>query len=179
MPLFVDFIKPFLGESVVIQFGKYKGRIFTAEELIKTAHEDISLFDRWLDSMADSSDFMLKILDQAVKKSKENARKETIDVKKEIEAATIKLEQAGIKNTEWMFEVDSNGNLTGNYISEINHALFRENMSTMFKKLNERYGRIPVGADIDRYNAERKAWFEANMETVDGENKKKSIYERK
>lgn len=180
MPLFVDFIKPFLGESVVIQFGKYKGRIFTAEELIKTAHEDISLFDRWLDSMADSSDFMLKILDQAVKKSKENARKETIDVKKEIEAATIKLEQAGIKNTEWMFEVDSNGNFTGNYISEINHALFRENMSAMFKKLNERYGKSPVGADIDRYNAERKAWFEANMETVDGVRMpKKSIYESK
>lgn len=78
MPLFVDFIKPFVGESITVPFGKFKGKTMTAEDLVKVADNDISFFDRWLDSMADSSDYMLKVMDQAVKKSKENARLETI-----------------------------------------------------------------------------------------------------
>ena len=177
MPLFVDFIKPFVGDSIMVPFGKYKGKTMTAESLVKTADEDISFFDRWLDSMADSSDYMLKVMDQAVKRSKENARLKTIDVQKQLQAATIKLEQAGIKATDWMFERDSKGNLSGNYISEINHALFRERMGIMFKSLNDKYGRNPVGQDAGNYNKERKAWFDANMEVVDGKRQPKmSIY---
>lgn len=177
MPLFVDFIKPFVGDSIMVPFGKYKGKTMTAESLVKIADEDISFFDRWLDSMADSSDYMLKVMDQAVKRSKENARLKTIDVQKQLQAATIKLEQAGIKTTDWMFERDSKGNLSGNYISEINHALFRERMRIMFKSLNDKYGRNPVGQDAENYNKERKAWFDVNMEVVDGKRQPKmSIY---
>ena len=39
----------------------------TANELINTAERDISFFDRWLDSMADSADWVNRIMDQAVK----------------------------------------------------------------------------------------------------------------
>lgn len=118
--------------------------------------------------MADSSDYMLKIMDQAVKKSKENARLETINVMKELQAATIKLEQAGIKNTDWMFERDDNGNLTGNYISEIDYGLFGRNFKKMGKALSEKYGINPVGEDIEKYIKERQAWFDANTEVVNG-----------
>lgn len=168
MPLFVSFIKPFIGESIVVPFGKWKGRVIRAEDLVKMADEDISFFDRWLDSMADSSNYMLKIMDQAVKKSKENARLQTIDVMKHLQAATIKLEQAGVKTTDWMFERDSDGKLTGNYISEINHGLFREAMRKMYKGLTDKYGKNPVGDDAQAYNRERQSWFAANMETVNG-----------
>ena len=177
MPLFVEFIKPFVGENVVVPFGKYKGKTITAEDLVEVASEDISFFDRWLDSMADSSDYMLKIMDQAVKKSKENARLSTIDVMKEIQKATLELEKAGIKDTSWMFERDSEGNLSGDYISEINHALFKERMREMFKDLNTKYGKNPVGEDANKYRQERQAWFDANMEMRDGRKQPKlSIY---
>lgn len=180
MPLFVDFIKPFLGDKLVVPFGKYQGKELKAEELIKVAEKDISFFDRWLDSMADSSDYMLKLMDQAVKKSKEKARLETIRIKKELQSAAIKLEQAGIKDTEWMFEKDSKGNKSGNYISQINHAMFRERMREMYARLNDKYGRNPVGEDLINYNKERKEWFEANMEVVNGIKRPKlSMYESK
>lgn len=180
MPLFVDFIKPFVGENIMIPFGKFKGKVIKAEDLVKMADEDISFFDRWLDSMADSSDFMLKVMDQAVKKSKEQARLRTIDVMKQLQAATIKLEKAGIKNTDWMFERDSKGNLSGNYISEINQALFKEKVREMFKSLNEKYGKNPVGEDAEKYKKERQAWFDANMEIVNGKKvPKMSIYGNK
>lgn len=180
MPLFVDFIKPFVGESIMIPFGKFKGKVIKAEDLVKMADEDISFFDRWLDSMADSSDYMLKVMDQAVKKSKEQARLRTIDVMKQLQAATIKLEKAGIKNTDWMFERDSKGNLSGNYISEINQALFKEKVREMFKSLNEKYGKNPVGENAEKYKKERQAWFDANMEIVNGKKvPKMSIYGNK
>ena len=180
IPLFVDFIKPFVGENIMIPFGKFKGKVIKAEDLVKMADEDISFFDRWLDSMADSSDYMLKIMDQAVKKSKEQARLRTIDVMKQLQAATIKLEKAGIKNTDWMFERDSKGNLSGNYISEINQALFKEKVREMFKSLNEKYGKNPVGENAEKYKKERQAWFNANMEIVNGKKvPKMSIYGNK
>ena len=180
MPLFVDFIRPFVGESIVIPFGKFKGKVIKAEDLVKMADEDISFFDRWLDSMANSSDYMLKVIDQAVKKSKEQARLRTIDVMKELQAATVKLEQAGIKTTEWMFERDSKGNLSGNYISEINQALFKEKVREMFKSLNEKYGRNPIGENAEKYKKERQVWFDANMEVINGKKQPKmSIYGNK
>lgn len=180
MPLFVDFIKPFVGENIMIPFGKFKGKVIKAEDLVKMADKDISSFDRWLDSMADSSDYMLKVMDQAVKKSKEQARSRTIDVMKQLQAATIKLEKAGIKNTDWMFERDSKGNLSGNYISEINQALFKEKVREMFKSLNEKYGKNPVGENAEKYKKERQAWFDANMEIVNGKKvPKMSIYGNK
>lgn len=179
-PLFVDFIKPFMGESINIPFGKFKGKVIKAEDLVKVADEDISFFDMWLDSMADSSDYMLKIMDQAVKKSKEQARLRTIDIMKQLQAAAIKLEKAGIKNTEWMFERDSEGNLTGNYISPINQFLFKVKVRELFKSLDEKYGKNPIGSDAEAYEKEKRAWFSANMEAIDGKMvPKMSIYENK
>ena len=180
MPLFVDFIKPFVGESIMIPFGKFKGKVIKAEDLVKMADEDISFFDRWLDSMADSSDYMLKVMGQAVKKSKEQARLRTIDVMKQLQAATIKLEKTGVKDTDWMFERDSKGNLSGNYISEINQALFKEKVGEMFKTLNEKYGKNPIGENAEKYKRERQAWFDANMEIVNGKKvPRMSIYGNK
>lgn len=181
MPLFIDFLKPFVGEGIVVPFGKWKGKVFTAEKLATQAEEDISFFDRWLDSMADSSNYTLNIFDQAVKKAKDLARIKTTNIdKKKIEAAGLKLEAAGYKSFDWMFERDSNGNLTGSYISEINHALFREKMGEMYKELERKYGKNPVGQAAQDYNNERRAWFAANMEVVNGIRRPKmSIYASK
>lgn len=178
IPLFIDFIKPFVGDGIVVPEGKFKGKVLKAEDFIKTAEKDISFFDMWLDSMADSSESSLNIIDMIVKRSKENARLRTIELMKKIQAAALKLEKAGIKNTEWMYERDNKGNITGNYISEINQALFKENMSKLYKSLNEKYGRNPVGEAAEKYNNEKRAWFDSNMEIIDGVKRPKmSIYE--
>mgnify|MGYP000100838741 CR=1 FL=1 len=77
-----------------------------------------------------------------------------------------------------MFERDSKGNLTGNYISEINYGLFKERMRGMLQELNDKYGTRPVGEDAEKYEREKKAWFSANREYVDGVWKpKRSLYE--
>lgn len=188
-PLFVEFLRPFIGDSITIPFGKFKGKTITADDflnvedkdnpfnLLNIADKDISFFDRWLDSMADSSNYTIKVMDQAIKKSKDSARLRTIEDKKKIQAAAIKLEQAGIRSTEWMFEKDSKGNLTGKYISEINYTLFTKNEQKMMQELAEKYGDNPVGNDAKSYIREKKYWYIANTEISDGRRvPKKSIY---
>lgn len=180
IPLFTEFIKPFLGENVIVPFGKNKDKEIKAEELVKLAQKDITFFDRWLDSMADSSDFILKVIDQATKTAKENARLSTINIMKELQAANIRLEKAGVKDTEWMFELDSKGNKSGNYISGINQSLIKENITKLYKDLESKYGKNPKGQDAINYSRERAKWYSDNMEIVDGKKQYKlSIYGNK
>lgn len=168
-PVFMEFLRPFMGNSIVVPFGKYKGKVMKLETLIEEADNDISFFDMFLDSMADSSDHMLRALGSIVNQSKDKARLNTIDTKKELEALTIELEQAGVKDTEWMFERDSNGRLTGNYISEINYSIYREERHKMYEALEAKYGKNPVGKEASLYSEERREWYKNNMETIDGE----------
>lgn len=165
-PLFLEFIKPFIGDSMAITMGKDKGKTLKIEDLLKSADRDISFFERWLDSMADSSDTMLKIMDQMVKERHEAARLRTIELSKIIKSAGIKLEQSGIKNTDWMFEKDSKGNKTGRYISEINLALYEENRQELFERLRTKYGENPIGVDAENYKKEKREWFNKNTEVV-------------
>lgn len=180
MPLFIDFLKPFVGDGLVVPYGKWKGRKITADELAKSADSDISFFDRWLDSMADSSSYVLKIFDQAVKTSKENARLKTIEVEKKLAAATIQLEQAGVRSVEWMYERDDEGNLTGNYISDINWGNYYKAREKMYAALRDKYGKNPSGKALIEFNNAVRAWYAANVDVIAGQRTpKKSIYGNK
>lgn len=182
MPLFIDFLRPFLGQGLKVPFGKNKGKLISVDTLVQrdesgrlkiVADKDISFFDRWLDSMADSSDTILKIFDQAVKTHKEKARMKTIEDMKTIMAAGVKLEQAGVKDTEWMFEHDKDGNVVDRYISEVDVQKFKEAQREMYKELEAKYGKNPQGEDRKKFKAERNAWYVANLEEVNGVRKPK------
>lgn len=159
MPLFVEFLKPFMGEQMVVTFGKYKGRVYTPEQIIQLAHEDITFFDRWLDSMADSGNMLLKIYDHATKKAKNNARLSTIHIRKQIEAAGRKAELAGIKDFKFMYQRDENGNLTGKYIEEYDYDRFKRDQREFFRSVNERYGISPTGQQAREKSREIARWF--------------------
>lgn len=176
-PLFIEFIKPFFGESLIVPWGKHKGKEFSVEKLVEVAEKDISFFDRWLDSAADSSDYMIKLIDQAVKKSKERARHRTLELIKKIAALQVKLEQAGIKDTKWMFERDAYGKLTGKYIRKYDYIKYYAAMNTMLEELKKKYGENPVGRDAENFKIERSKWFNENTEPVEGKRvPKKSLY---
>lgn len=179
-PLFANFLSKFMGDSIKVPFGKHKGKVITPEQLIKEAENDITFYDRWLNSMADSPDHLLRVMDQSVKKSKEMARLRTLEIKKRIEAAGLKLHQAGVTDTNWMFERDENGNLTGDYISEINNSLFKKKQKEMYKNLEAKYGKNPTGENAIKWQREKWAWYESNMEKQgDARVPKFSIYENK
>lgn len=163
-PLFTLFLKPYMGENIEIPFGPNKDKVYTLEQIISEADKDISFLDRWLNSMADSSDYFLKLMDQAVKATREKARRESLDMQKRILAAGIKLEQAGVKNTDWMYERDEKGNLTGNFIAKIDHAKFIRERKKAFEEIVERYKDYPDGVKQDKMREAFHTWTVANTE---------------
>lgn len=177
LPLLMDMFRPILGDSITVPFGKYKGKTFTLKDMLTTAETDITIADRWLDSMADSSSPILKAIDQLVKRRKEEARFNTIDKEKEIKALAIKAERAGVKNFDYLYE-KYNGEYTGHYISEINKGKYEEAKKKFFKELNERY----KGTLTEQQEKERKQeiahWYEENHTKLkDGTSRPKlSIY---
>lgn len=120
-PLLNAFVSRFIGEGLDVPFGEFMGKKagerITPEEILEMADRDISVFDRWLDSMAESGDIMLRMLDQTAKQAKGAARLQTIEYKKRIDAIYLKLKKSGINDTSFMFKKDPNGHKTGEYIS--------------------------------------------------------------
>ena len=133
-----------------------------ARELIQTATGDIGFIDRWLQSMEESSDVLLKVFDLVSKKAKAKARQSTIKSIQEIQAWMKKAEELGYTDFEWMFEHNSEGNKTGNYISEVNLGEFEYQLDLFLKNLDAKYGKNPAGEQARKKIAEKKAWLEAN-----------------
>ena len=159
---FADFIRPFVGEGLTITLGRDKGKTYTAESLIESMDSDINVFDRWLDSMADSSDIMLQIYDQKVKEQKGNARLRTLDTSKEIEKRTRELEFAGVKDTSFMYERDEDGKITGHYVQKIWWSKYNRAKKQLFTRLEEKYGENPDGEELVRKNKEIADWYNRN-----------------
>lgn len=160
LPAFAEFLKPFMGEDIIVPFGKYAGTTISVDQLLKEAPSDISFLDRWLDSMADSSDVLLQLFDAAVKKAKDKARLETINNIQAINKLRIDYEKKGLTDFEWMFEKDSNGNKSGNYISPVNYGQFNTDREEFENYLIDKYGKNPTGTEAIAKIAERKAWYD-------------------
>lgn len=154
-----EFYKPFLGENVRIPFGPRAGEALRVEDLLQEAQADISFLDRWLDSMADSSDLMLQLVDASVKKARNKIRLQTIDDIRDIQRLMMKAESYGITDFEWMFEKDSSGHKSGNYISEINYAQFEADLKALEERLEQKYGKNPSGQAAQDKIAERNEWM--------------------
>ena len=162
MPAFAEFLKPFLGENIIVPFGKYAGTEMSVESLLAEAQSDISFMDRWLDSMADSSDMLLQLFDSVVKKAKDTARLQTMDDIRAIQAFREKAESLGITDFDWMFEKDNDGNKSGNYISEINYGQFQKDLKEFEEYLGNKYGKNPSGDAALNKISERNRWLQDN-----------------
>lgn len=168
MPAFAEFLKPFMGEEIVVPFGKYAGTKMSVESLLSEAQSDISLMDRWLDSMADSADMLLQLFDATVKKAKDTARLQTLDDIREIQKFREKAEGMGITDFDWMFERDDEGHKSGNYISEVNFAQFEKDLREFEAGLEERYGRNPTGEEAVLKMVERNDWLKTHAISMFG-----------
>ena len=146
---FAEFVKPYL-ESTDI----------AVEELVQTATDDIGFLDRWLDSMGNSSDVLLQVFDSAAKLAKDKARTSTIKSIQKIQAWMKKAESLGYTTFDWMFETNSEGKKTGNYISEVNIGEYEYQLDKFLRELDKKYGKNPSGDKALQKIAERKAWLD-------------------
>ena len=174
-PLYQEFISPYVGEGIEINVGKYKGDIFDLDEATFRATRDISKWDLWLDAITDSSDYALKSLGYIFKKQNELARLKSIEDIRKLKALGLKLEQNGIKNTDWMIETDSEGNQGYNYISELNYAEYYKDKRVEDKKRDEALEKNPNNKE--EILAKYRQWVNSHTDVVNGKQQPKfSLY---
>lgn len=174
LPAFAEFIRPILGDSVQTIMNDPNSKV-PIETLLKVAEGDISVLDRWLDSLGDSSDIMLRTIDKIIKNAKDDARMETIDILKEIQILMKQTEKDGITNYEWMFEVDNTGKKTGNYINEYNYGQYEKDYQQMLDSLDEKYGKNVSGDKAKEKIKEKKEWLKTHSKEIKEEQSDGSI----
>lgn len=133
---FANYVKEFEGEGISMSI-RGKRKQYTIRELLDYTEQDITIVERWIDSMADSTDPILRIYDAIVKKQKNKARLTTIDMEKELLMRAKKLEEAGIDNTDFMYERRTkDGRLSGNFVTKYNWSDYYTDLSSYVKSLD-------------------------------------------
>lgn len=167
-----EFLEPFIETNPAL-----KG---ITKQLLTEATKDISFFDKYFDSAANSSDDMLKAIDMAIKHYRSRARLRIMDIEKSIKAAHVKLEKAGIKSTSWMYERSSSGKLTGRLLSDIDYSKYNESLKEFYLTMENKYGKQPKGQQYLEYTAEVRQWYLTNTELINGvQVPRKSLYTSK
>lgn len=126
------------GDNLVIDKAwgtKKKAKVFTWEQLLDMDTADISWFDMWTQSASSSQSYVVKGLSKISKNAKGRARQRVLELSKKIDVLTKELERAGYKDQKWMFEVDSDGKRTGNYISKYNVKKYKDERDAYIKSL--------------------------------------------
>ena len=144
----VSFFRTFLGDEVAEAYkekatGWTQTRVFKPEDIFNIHNinvNDITATELWLDAARDSRSFILQAYDKAIKIAKEKSRMKTLETMRDLMAAQKKLEKAGIKDTDWMYEKDSNGKLTGNFVTEWEEFRVRKDRNSFYEALNKKYG---------------------------------------
>lgn len=155
-----NYLKIYWGEDKIIQLGKNKGDVLTLEQLLKLAKKDINGVDRWISSMSDASDPLLSLIDKAVKVNKAKRDNVLEDIVSELRGVHQKLIQSGVRNTEFMYERDNKGNLTGRIISDYDFERFDR------ERKEYRQSLIDKGYKSYRVKAALEAWDRKHLKEI-------------
>lgn len=128
--------------------------------LVTRAH-DIGTMERWMTQASMMKDPVIQLASLYIKRAQEAHRLKTERLSDRIKTMHRKLREAGIKNEDWMFEKDENGNATYNYISDINYAAFDRDYRREKERLEKLYEDSPVKDMMVR--GELRLWI--NMAT--------------
>ena len=169
--VWVEFLKPYMGNNVDLTLSKSYENFLAKVDLEDEIMTDISVYDRWLDSASDSPSEYIRIFDQYIKEEKEKARLKTIEAQKKILAWGLRAEKDGIKDWDFLFERDKDGNKTGRYLSETNKTLFFEDRKKMMLELEAKeYPNTSASVANNLRKQEMKKWIEARTKIITDEN---------
>lgn len=121
MPTFLSYVKKFIPiDNIIVPeggkaYGTKGGGMVTLEQQILSS-EDVGALDHWLLGASLSNNFAIQSFQRMLTIHRLKIRNEAIEYKKRLQELTLKLEEAGYHNQEFMFERDKEDKLTGYYI---------------------------------------------------------------
>lgn len=152
-----NYMSEFWEGDYTMELGGNKGKALSLDMMLRMGEKDIGGWDRYISSLADASDPLLSLVDRIFKENegtKDEILREFID---EIRAQNQLLVKAGY-NTQFMYELDSEGNKTGRLISNIDYEKFNRDRLAFKTMLENKgvtqqslYGRM---AEWDKRNME-------------------------
>ena len=138
--VFIATLNPLFEKARTVTRGKNQGRELTDENIYEIVDRDITGIDLWVDSMANSSNLMLRGVDVFVKQQKDDIRFKVLEHRRHLETIFSKAKNAGIKSFDYMFQRDKDGNLTGNFITPIDYRKYNEAYKSQKEKWLKQYG---------------------------------------
>lgn len=138
--LFIATLNPLFKGARKVTRGKNQGRELTDEDIYEKVDRDITGMDLWVDSMANSSNLMLRGVDMFVKQQKDAIRLKVLEHRRKLETLYSRAKNAGIKSFDYMFQRDENGNLTGNFIMQIDYKKYSDAYKAQKEKWLKQYG---------------------------------------
>ncbi len=110
------------------------------EKVLDEATKDITFTQTWFDAMNVCGDRALRLIAKSVEDTKELARLETFEIQQDLIKLKKKLEESGIKDTEFMVGRTSDGVQSGDFVTEMDWDWFNEVKNKFYNKLNKKYG---------------------------------------
>lgn len=141
LPLFADFLKPILGDSISVPVYGTMDKIVKTEDYLKHVTCDIGMFEMWLDSLSQTANPILQALDMIMAEKHNNARLKAISfVRDKIFPLAKEFERLNSSNNRWMIEKDEKGNLTDYYISPIKHHKYQQEKQAKKEEIKQTEG---------------------------------------
>lgn len=135
-------------------------KLYTLEETLRIADQDIGFFDKYLGTMSSASDPVLSAISAAVRTSQKQRDLENADLWATLRALDNKLTESGYSN-DFMYERDEDGIPTGRYISNIDWDAYYKARREARESFKKEYGEN----NYTSIEAAMVAWEMENTET--------------
>ena len=140
-PSFSEYFLKHFGLSEIPVYSKKGMKMFPISTFLELTQNDISLGDRWLNSMADSSNSFLRLIDVPVQDAKNK-------INKDVNELSVKIQALGknFSNFNFLYEKDSNGKKTGFYVDGENLTGKEKEFYNAFMEIKTKLDKmIPYG----------------------------------
>lgn len=160
-----NFITIYYGTEKVVDMGKHKGQVITVDMLLKEATRDINFIERWVSSMDNCGDPLLSMIDRIIKISQIKRDDTLREVLAGIRGVHNTYKQSANSNTDFMYERDENGKLTGRLISDRDFNRYEKERAEYLEELKNKY--TEEGSSKYYYiKAKMDVWEEFHTESV-------------
>lgn len=160
-------------DAILIYEGKDKGKIITFEEYLTRMQDDISVLDRWLDSMSDSKNLLLASIGDITKKKKTLARSITLQDEQELLQLGMRLKrETGSSDQSFMFNRNEDGTVNpSTYITDYDNEAYQAAYRQKLKELDVEYGpkNERDSQTWKEYHDDLQRWIDSNQTKVFGD----------
>jgi hypothetical protein len=150
--LYYDMAVELLADQFEIQFGD---RV-NWRKALQESDKDITFWQRHLDSMAEADNEVLKAADMMTKEQIRKGQERSYQATRKLLNLQEQAEKDGLDNFDWFYERDSQGRLTGNFVSEYNQHEWKKAKTEFAKELETK------DLSEDEYKKAWAIWMSAN-----------------